>query len=510
MLLLTVCLSVRTAAICDIRTLTMSLRSRLGSEVSFALNSLGMLSAVSTTTGQPFMISLYPELLDELAELLEEVIDGADEDDWDAEGQKSRLRQEQQQQPQNRARSHKMTASTSNGSAQARSRSKEAEREDYNDVFRQAEQEELKLHPLHSRGRSRRKATEGASRGETSTRESDKDDEQHGAPGPTFAGLDRAELALQLLSLFRNFSYVPENLRPMLQDTRVVRSCLLATLSPRQLEAIPPGMIPIAPLRLSRRELLGARKDVVQFLGNLGYHLALQEHPSWVAQAALDLVDYFLEVDTTHLEHTSLATSFGPGLDAALYAWSRLALPDANRDTIAKLASAASFLERKTDILLQLLPVQDPDLQYMTSESSLLRIELVAMSLFNTVYISSPDMRKQVRDRPGPLKILTRLVKKLYQGHMALVSAQAASANGATQVPTVQDHQYLFLCQRCLEIIRLLTEDEVSSKNSGTGSGNGEATAWFGSWNEAAEEGESASNVRSRASLLFVKQDFVE
>ena len=499
--------------VCDIRTLTMSLRSRLGSEVSFALNSLGLLSAVSTTMGQPFMISLYPELFDELAELLEEVVDGADEDDWDGtdtEGHKLRPRQEQQQQPQNRAKSHRMTASTSAASAQARSRSKEAERVAYNDVFREAEQEELELLAPRSRSRTRRKASGVTGLSETDGTKFNEDDRQPDAQRPTFAGLDRAELALQLLSLFRNFSYVPENLRPMLQDTRVVRSCLLAILSPRQMGAIPLDTIPVAPLRLSRKELLGARKDVVQFLGNLGYHLALQEHPSWVAQAALDLVDYFLEIDTTHLEHTSLAYSFGPGLDAALYAWSRLALPDANRDTIAKLGSAASFLERKTDILLQLLPVQDPDLQYMTSESSLLRIELVAMSLFNAVYISSADIRKQVRDRPGPLKILTRLVKKLYQGHMALVSAQAASANGASQVPTVQDHQYLFLCQRCLEVIRLLTEDEASSKNSGSGSGNGEATAWFGSWNEAAEEGESASNVRSRASLLFVKQDFVE
>jgi len=145
--------------------------------------------------------------------------------------------------------------------------------------------------------------------------------------------------------------------------------------------------------------------------------------------------------------------------------------------------------------------VNDTDFQFLAAEPPLLRMELVAMCMYNLVYIATVDIRKKLREKVGTLKVLTRVIKKLYQANLAIQSQQT---------PAIAN-RYIVLCQRCIEILRVLTEDEVGSNNGGSSTGNQEGVAWFGGYKDAGEEGQGGrGSLRSRPSLLFARPDFIE
>ena len=309
-------------AVYDVQSLTMSLRSRIGSEVAYAINCLGLLSSVNPPE-QPFNMSACPDLFDEVAELLDEITeDPGDEQE-----------------------------------ASYAKRRKQAKDEEYS--FRRA-----------------------------------------GKQRETFAGLDKEDLMLALLALLRNLSHVPENLKLITEDERVVRSLLRVKIG---------------------------KKDVIQIIGNAGLHIKLQGRPKWVPQAIADLVADFITPPAV-----GLAYAFTPAIDAGLYAWSRIALLDANRRLLPQ---AVPF-----DTFMGYLPVADTDFQFLTSESTLLRVELVAMCLFNTACILGRDQRRSCLAKHGAS--LRRIVKKLFQAPQT----------------------YAILCQRVLEVIRMLSEEQVESQ----------------------------------------------
>lgn len=306
----------------DVQTLTMSLRSRTGSEVAYAINSLGLLSCLNPPE-QPFNMSSFPDLFDEVAEMLEEIVEDGLLD-------------------------HE---------ASYAERRKHASREEFG--FRPKEKER-----------------------------------------ETFAGLDKEDLTLALLALIRNLSYVPENLKLIVEDERVIPS------------------------------LLGARigkKDVIQIIGNAGLHIKLSKYPQSVAQAVGDLV-----ADFVFSPPLGLANAFTPAVDAALYAWSRVALLDANRRLLPQAVPFHTFM--------QFLPIADQDFQFITSEAGLLRVELAAICLFNTACIIDRAEKRACLAKHGAT--LRRIVKKLFQA----------------------PQMYSVLCQRVLEVVKMLSEERVESQ----------------------------------------------
>lgn len=446
----------------------MSLRSRLGPEIAFALNSLALLS--STTPGEfTFSLALFPDLLEEVLELFEDVVTGNTEED-DLEGPIASAMQ-----------SSLLHKSPSKGHAKHVATPVDT----YSQATAVAVEREFSL----------RRTVQSAE------------------PAQKLAGLDRAELALACIALLRNLAYVeevntrvPSNIKILSDDVRVLRMSLLAIQTVLQLRCM--SHPPSNPLRLSETQVLQAKKDVIQLIGQLGQHVQLESHPSWVGQAIIELVDYFLdpsEVPNSQVESAPQANFFGPGLDAALVALSKLALTDPNRDALSKLPTATSiirsFIFAKFTILLQLLPVSDLDFQFLTSEPSLMRMEIVAMCMFNLVYIATPDVRKKLREKPGVIKTLARVVRKLYGVHLTAGSGQPNSSN----------NQYLVFCQRCIEVLRVLSEDEAGGLAGARSTGSQEGIAWFGGSKESrdGEQGGQGS-VRSRPSLSLCKTDFVE
>ena len=447
----------------------MSLRSRLGPEISFALNSLALLS--STAPGEfTFNISPFPDLLEEFLEFFEDVVTGNDGEDEDDDYEETVAL---------------ATILRKNPSKAGQQREEADTREEYCNICTEATNVEYNLRST-------------AQEKETSQK---------------FAGLDRAETALACIGLLLNLASVenihaklPSNVKVLSEDSRVIRMSLLAIQTARQLRHMP--NFPGNPLQLSKVQLLQAKKDVIQLIGQLGQAIQLENQPPWVGQAVIDLVDYFLHTSEPSSLPTELANQakpFGPGLDASLLALSKIALTDPNRDALSKLPSYSlsirSFINAKFTILMNLLPVNDVDFQFLTTEPSLLRMELVAMCLFNLVYMANPDGRKKLRERPGVLKTLARIVGKLYGVHLAAGSGQPNSAHSP----------YLVLCQRCIEVLRVLSEDESGSSGGARSTGSQEGIAWFGSFTDSRGGGEGGrASFRSRPSLLLCKTDFIE
>lgn len=447
----------------------MSLRSRLGPEVAYALNTLGLLSAASDQ--QPnFVIGRHPELLEEILDFFEEAVEG-DEDDDNLGGVLD-------ESSSRAAASGSTTSPAKAGPSKGASTSRKPEHHDtYTDVLHGAYKDEFKLRPVSS----------------SSTAES-------------FAGLDRAQVVLACLALFRNLSLSEHPSKPTLTDPRLVSITLLATKTPKQAKEVPEP--PTSPLKLSPTQLLQARKDALQIAGNMGHHIHLEQHPAWVGHAIIELIDYFLDLGEAGTAPgpvgMGLMNAFSPSIDAALYALARVMLSDANRDAFSKLPQSNStlrpFILSSFSTLLQLLPLTDLDFSMINSEPALVRIELVAMCLFNLVYVAAPDVRKKLRESPGTVKVLVRVVKKLYGIHLATASQEQQAPNSL----------YLVLCQRCIEVLRILSEDEAAGAGQRT-TGSQEGVAWFGSYFEGRDAGESSSGgTRTRPSLLFAKQDFVE
>lgn len=446
----------------------MSLRSRLGPEVAYALNTLGLLSA--TTDQQPNLaIGRHPELLEEVLDLFEEAVDGDEDDDSiTAEPHASSSRHV----------ASGLHISPAKGGPSKAGNTRRLEHHDaYSDMLQDAYNDEFKLRP---------------------------------APGSStlekFAGLDRAHVVLACLALFRNLSLSEHSSKPSLTDPRLVSVLLLTTKTPKQAKDLPEP--PARPLKLSQIQLLQARKDALQILGNLGHHIHLEQHPPWVGHAIIGSIDYFLDLGEANFipgpAGMGLMNAFSPSIDAALYALARIMLSDANRDAFSKLPQSNTtlrpFILSKFPTLLQLLPLTDLDFSMINSEPALVRIEMVAMCLFNLVYVAPPDVRKKLRESPGTVKVLVRVVKKLYGIHLATASQDQQAPNSL----------YLVLCQRCIEVLRILSEDEAAGAGQHT-TGSQEGVAWFGSYSEGRDAGESSSGgTRTRPSLLFAKQDFVE
>lgn len=464
----TLCLSL---GFCDIHAVKMSLRSRLGPEVAYALNTLGLLSA--TNDQQPsFAIGRHPELLEEIIDFFEEAIEG-DEDDEVFTGSEAGPSSSK----------HVVSGSTTSpakagpSKGTASNTQKQEQPDVYADMLHHTYCDEFKLRPV-----SKSANTE------------------------TFAGLDRAQVVLACLALFRNLSLSEHPSKPVLTDPNIVSLTLLATKTPKQAKELPDP--PVRPLKLSAVQLLQAKKDALQILGNLGHHIHLEQQPSWVGHAVLNIIDYFLDLGEAALSPgpagVGLMNSFSPSIDAALFALARVMLSDANRDAFSKLPQSNTtlrpFIISNFSTLLQLLPLTDLDFSMINSEPALVRIEMVAMCLFNLVYVAPPDVRKKLRETPGTVKMLVRVVKKLYGIHLAT----------ATQDQQAPNSLYLVLCQRCIEVLRILSEDEAAGAGQRT-TGSQEGVAWFGSYSEGRDVGESSSGgSRTRPSLLFAKQDFVE
>lgn len=457
----------------------MCIRSRLAAEVSYALNAIALIS--TAPEGAKYSLLSHRELLEELLDLFRAVVRGQSEDsdvDSEAEHDDDTSARAGEKRPANAVENFSK-------SMQAPMLSKSTSKLG------------ASIGSSIPKKRSYRQACESMLDDEFGLETHDK---EHYRPHSSyFAGLPRTTLAMTCLGILRNLSYDPGSHTMLARDARVIESSLLLLEHEHQR----PNTIPHAEneVQLGPTQLLQCQKDILQMIGNFGPAIQLDHHPAWATRAILELVDEFLEWNRPDVvpfppERGGPSYGVGAGLDAALLVLSRVALTDANRDAISKHPLAASIIREKFPLLVQHLPVVDLDFHLLTQESALLRTELVAMSLFNLIYMAGSETRKRLRDTSPITRTLAKVIRKLYAVHFPNQSNQHPNGN-----------QYAILCLRCIEVLRVLSEDEVGGHQN-TGTGSQEGIAWFGGSSDT--DGVSGHDLQARPSLLFCRPDFVE
>lgn len=443
----------------------MCLRSRLRSEMTYALNALGLLT--SRAEGSAFRLTAHPDLLEELLELFSDLVYGEMDEDDQADNTERDLRA---------SVSKDKVPSTIPGHRQSPSKGTK---------------------PPAFQSRTTYEHSSDAGIGNTALL-------RRPAANLDSEMIFNSNLALSCLAVFHNASFDDGSIEALSKESRLMEVALALSADEGVSDAAGKRC---SQLQMTELQSMQSRKETLQLLANIGPRLQLEQLPAWVASSIITLLDYFLrdqKLDTTglQLDRGAALRAITPATDTAILTLAKIALSDANRDAISKVADISKFIMAHYEGLLFLLPKMDMDYQFLTAESALIRAEMAATSLFNLIYIAPQDIRRRLRERTPMIKTLAKIARKLY-----MVQQQAISA-AQSQGPSTPQQHFGVLCLRCIEIMRLVSEgDAAGHEASSTGSHEGKA--WFGGSRDSESAGAS-NEVLLHPSLLFCRAEFVE
>lgn len=390
----------------------MSLRSRLASEVAFALNSLTLISMSIRSHPQESGVISFPiarcrDLYEELVDLLEETAFGLDDDEGEEEEELGR------------------PDGTETPSAKGNTT--------YRQLFRTIVEEAGRVdggdNELEERTRIARLADEG------------------------LTPLRPSDVLISITNILRNFSIADDNAALMGQDRQLLD--VLVRIASLPLTTEPRDPTKRWPIRLSPSDAMVLKKDALELVASFGLEVRLEEQTPETAQRVFDLFAFFLlEAHRRDQLQFDLSLTSGSAsripqpavvrvaryVDTGLAAFARIALFDSNRIILSRLAPTG-VLERLFDSLVRLLPVTEQDFQIMTHESGLVSVENLAMSLYNLAYLAPPDVKLTLRARPAYVRSLMRIVRRL---------------SGSTADPA-STAAFQPLTERCLATLHLLS-----------------------------------------------------
>ena len=444
----------------------MSIRSRIEVEVSYAINALLILSAgVGAPPTFQFPLAPCEDLLDELLDLLEE-------SSFDDEAA---------------TQMHEVPEASERGSAAARQ-----SLPTYRDWIRAATEEEaeLKVWTRRKTGRSRSVAVGLSGGSETDALSVITDGTLESSDVTiTTNGIElekerqaehKAARALSILHILKNFSTMPDNILYLNKVPKVLdllaRLCQAdayrAAALDEESESVlgkrksdDAGRPVVGDTVFTTFEAFRVRKDVLAIVSNLsGEALTLRNRPKDTVQALFELLSSFI-VDARNVEDleyagdvADLAASIPPGAaprslppinrkipyhaDMALDAFSRLALPDDNRQVLGEVISSEDQIKLAGE-LVKMLPVTEPDYQQLKTEPRLGYTERVAMCLYDLAFLAPPDVKLAIRRIPGVSGIVFRIVKRLSKA-----------------VPDFNRNPFSVLCRRLIEALRLISDSQ--------------------------------------------------
>lgn len=345
--------------IVDIEALTMSLRSRLAPELSYALTTLTLLSTMrgqSQGTGFPIIQCL--DLFEEILDLLEETAFGGTQD----------------------------TPSASS---------------DDDGVF--LTNRELVNRIIED---------EGGPFATLRVAQGDKELQFGPRQRP-------ATLILVISNLLRNFSLIFDNAKYMSQHKRVLlilfRLCS-TTRNEHGIRSASPALSP-SDLVALKKDVLFTLVNVAPYT-----ELAPNGQSSSVsliaARRAFDLLASYLVDPSEAISLYALVQLNGslkpPSLaDAALEVFTKISQTDSNRQVIAQAVSQAS-IRRLFESLVHRLPVADADFQLLVRESWVCYVEKTLMAIYSLAFLAPPSLKQSMKkDRNLGFKgVMLRMIRK--------------------------------------------------------------------------------------------------
>ncbi|KAF8078468.1 hypothetical protein FPV67DRAFT_1663206 [Lyophyllum atratum] len=352
----------------DIEALTMSIRSRLSTELSYALTTFTLLSTMrGQTPGSGFPVFQSPDLFDEVLDLLEEQAFG------DAQDTVVDLLH---------ADSPIVT-----------------HRELMNLVY------ESQSQPFA--GLSHHQGSKASNLGPRQR------------PG---------NIILAILNIIRNLSTIPDNLEFISRHPRLIDLMLRLCAVTHGEDGTPTP----TSSALSLGDLVHVRKDILYTLTNIagGIHLSTSSSHITLRMAIrafhlissylIDPIEAISPLACVQLTGIPLNGSLKPPVlaDVALDVFSRLSQADSNRQIFSKSITQASLL-RLFHALVHRLPVVDADFQLMTRDVWLSYLEKTIMAIYSIAFLAPPAVKQKLKaDRALGFKtVMLRMVQKFLMTH---------------------------------------------------------------------------------------------
>ncbi|KAG1757419.1 hypothetical protein EDB19DRAFT_1657370 [Suillus lakei] len=347
----------------DIEALTMSIRSRLNAELSYALTTITLLSTMrGPTPGSGFPISQCTDLLEEVLDLLEEEAFGTTPDITDY-----RL---------------------GNGAEMVRHRAL------VDDVF---EKESMLFAGLEIR------------------------DIQYETRGP---GHRAGNIVLTVTNLIRNLSVTPDNIPCLARHARtldlVLRVCGITTSSDGTPKPTSPALAlsDVINVRKDALHIFGNLSNYIVFPNPNSPSNATTLTASRVLEIiASILIEPFDAVPPTqflkqsgvpfpHSRPSSIA-------DLALDVFTRLGQLDPNRQVFSRVMPQ-SLIWRLLESLVHRLPVSDLDFAFLSRDPWLSYLEKTIMAIYTIAFFSPPELKKKIKaDRPLCFsQVMIRIVQR--------------------------------------------------------------------------------------------------
>ncbi|EJF66597.1 hypothetical protein DICSQDRAFT_46065 [Dichomitus squalens LYAD-421 SS1] len=400
----------------DIDALTLSLRSRISTELSYSLTTFALITLArghhSQQHGQRereggFPIVQAPDLLDEAIDLMEDLAFDGVEDDGDFDSDELLI-------------THK---------------------ELVNSLLDDGAKPFAALHPVS-----------GAK-------------EFHHGPRQR-----PADIILTVVNIIRNISQGDElSAQYLAKHEKLLHVMLrLCTLAPQSKSSTPTPLSPV----LSLADVLSIRKDVVHMLVNFGVYINLLATPvpskqmQRTIRRAYEVVASFI-VDPSetvspfqYILQTGISLSqpqpkppSPPSLaNQALEAFARFALPDDNRRAISMCVPSA-WLWTMLEALVHRLPVTDHDFHAIMREPWIGYVERVIHCLYSLAFLAPPELKERAKRSStlGFAKVVLRLLKKL-----------------VLQTPVETRPTFAGIVRRAIELLKLVddAEDQFDPGNS--------------------------------------------
>ncbi|KAI6044986.1 hypothetical protein EDC04DRAFT_2637897 [Pisolithus marmoratus] len=339
----------------DIEALTMSIRSRLSVELSYALTTLTLLSTMKgPTPGSGFPIAQCTDLLEEVLDLLEdEAFDGVVD-----------------------VQQHLLTDDT------RIPRHREL-------VAMVHDAESLPLAGLKSRQIPGKK----------------EQDPRH-RPGT---------IVLTVTNIIRNLSVIPDNVPFLAKHVRMLELVLRASgvVAPRD-GGLPRPASPF----LTLSEVLHVRKDVIHILESPPSDSTTRIVTrifELVASVIVEPVDAVPPTQTLKLSGIPLPNSRPPSLpDITLDVFTRIAHLDQNRQVFSRVVPQ-DWIWRLLESLVHRLPVSESDFAFLSREPWLSYLEKATMAIYAITFLSPPELKKRIKsDRSLRFsQVMIRMVQRL-------------------------------------------------------------------------------------------------
>ncbi|GJN92219.1 hypothetical protein Rhopal_005249-T1 [Rhodotorula paludigena] len=403
----------------DVHSLVMSLRCRLATEVSYALNVLATIAIASRREQGAFSLVENPEVVEELLDLLEDTAFGVD-----GEGD---VEDEPASQP---------TAKKGPGTSASRTTSTAAPTT-YRELFALVEHEANELVPPRAPSPPPDPSEEGLT-----------------------SSLRRAEVIVAVVNLLRTFALEPDYMQLVRSEPRIVELLIrVASLPLRRDDYASPASR--WPVRVSAADSMVLKKAALETLSTFGTSIHLDQYPLSSAQKALDLLLFFVRNPHSHREPFSFDLSGTPGmaarlpqlhampvtpttvpayLDLGLAAFARVGLLDANRSVIGRLIDPDE-LQSLFRALVQLLPLAEADFQLIAFDVGLVHVHNLAMTLYNLAFLAPSSVKARLRPDVQVVKPLLRVVRRL-----------------ALLAPSPDPQLCAALAERCIATLQLLDD----------------------------------------------------